>query len=150
MKPRYLVLASRLARVFGLRQNERGNQPIQSQVTGKDLNENGSNKEGISLAIDLSTGVSRETHFLPGRRHGRLGTDCSRTGVGGNANGQAGCQGTQADAQAGGQMRKGIVLRVGDVSRGVGLAKFAIQNDGDNETVNAQDTGHDHRNNILH
>ena len=127
--PDLLDLVSRLAGIIHLTQDEGRNQTVQSQVAGEDLDEDGTDEERVAAAGGLSASVAGEAHLLPRGRHGRLGTDCPRSRIGGNADGKAGGQRGEAGAKAGGEVGKAIVLAVSREARSAfGFHHFTIEN----------------------
>ena len=127
--PDLLDLVARLAGIIHLTQDEGRNQAVQSEVAGEDLDKDRTDEERVAAAGGLAAGVAGEAHLLPRGRHGRLGADRPRSGIGGDADGKAGGQRGEAAAEAGGKVGKAIVLAVPREARSAfGFHHFTIQN----------------------
>ena len=127
--PDLLDLVARLAGIIHLTQDEGRNQAVQSEVAGEDLDKDRTDEERVAAAGGLAAGVAGEAHLLPRGRHGRLGADRPRSGIGGDADGKAGGQRGEAAAEAGGKVGKAIVLAVPREARSAfGFDHFTIQN----------------------
>ena len=120
-----LLLVVSLADERVLGQDEGDNEPVQTQSFGKDENQDHTDKELFLLTHSAHTGVSD------------------------NSNGHARRETRQPTAQTGRQVRKSRVQRI--------LAQSvlwrddgSLNDDGNNEAVDAEHTRHDDRNDVSH
>uniref|UniRef100_A0A7S1BU22 Uncharacterized protein n=1 Tax=Corethron hystrix TaxID=216773 RepID=A0A7S1BU22_9STRA len=84
---RYILITSIvITNVFLLTQNERDDQPVQTKIARKYLDEESSNKKCVTLRGYLPAGIPSKTHFFPRSGHRGLCSDSACSCIGCNSN----------------------------------------------------------------
>ena len=148
-----------------LTDNERDNHPVQRQRFTENEHNEHAHKEFVLIvtARNVTAAALRPTLVGNGRVAGIFlvgGKERDLTGpvadgpnavIAHNANAETRRQSTESAAQSGAQVGHARIDRIRIFARGgIGLDNGLSQNDADNETVNADDTGHDNGNDVFH